>query len=164
MTKKYIATRKESTDIKVGMPLDIFIKELKDTQCHTVRVVHVGMMGQVAHLISTNDTVMYTVKVKSHNQYTIQSIGQLMNNEITCNSGTHGIHIKMGRICIPSHEVRGEVKAGDILQGIHSGTDYEVQFVKQNILALKNLVSDNMFAHDDPTKAIHNYKGLAYEE
>lgn len=163
MTKKYIAVRKETTDIKVGMPLEFYIKELKDRCPHTVRVVHVGMMGQVAHLINSNDTVMYTIKVKCNNQYTIQSIGQTLVNEITCASGAHGIHVKMGRICIPSYDVRGEVKAGDILKGIHSGTDYEVQFVKESIIVLKNLVSGNMFSHDDPHKAMHNYEGLSYE-
>lgn len=163
MDKKYTANRKDLAEVKVGMTHDIYIKELKDVERHTVRVVHVGMMAQVAYLINHNDTVMYTVKVKSHNQYSIQSIGQTLVNETTFMSGMHGIHVKMGRICIPANDIRGEVKIGDILQGIHSGTDYEVQFVKENIIVLKNLVSGNMFSHDDPNKAMHNYKGLRFE-
>ncbi|MGL5305972.1 MAG: hypothetical protein ACRC9Y_07350 [Aeromonas veronii] len=163
MVKKYHANRKELAEAKIGMTHEIYIKELKDCNRHTVRVVHVGMLAQVVYLLNDNDTVMYTVKVKSHNQYSIQSIGQTLVNEIVCNSGEHGIHVKMGRICIPVDDIRGEVKMGDILHGIHSGTAYEVIFVKEHVIVLKNLSSGNMFAHDDYNKAMHNYKGLSYE-
>lgn len=163
MVKKYTAIRKELAEAKIGMTHEIYIKELKDCHRHTVRVVHVGMLAQVVYLLNDNDTVMYTVKVKSHNQYSIQSIGQTLVNEIVCNSGEHGIHVKLGRICIPVDDVHGEVKIGDIIKGVVSDNDYEVRFVEGNVIVVKSLKTGNTFCHDEPTIATFNYKGLSYE-
>lgn len=163
MKQQYKVDRKSLAEAKIGQTLDIYIKELKDCHRHTVRVVHVGMMGQVVHLLNHNDTIMYTVKVKSHNQYTIRSIGQLLDNEITCNSGEHGIHVKMSRIHLECQPERDVVKVGDILKGTVTDDDYEVRFVEGKVLVTKHVQTGNLYSYDNPAHAKVNYKTMEFE-
>lgn len=166
MTKKYTVIRKDiAVKAEIGHTVSVQIPalELNNHITRKLRVVHVGMRGKVMNLLNDNDTIMYTVRVKSDTKYSIQSIGQLYEKEITCTSGDHGIHVVMGQLSVSCIERRLPVEAGVILKGISSDHDYEVRFVEGNVLVLKNLTTGNIFCHDGPTIAGYNYKGLRFE-
>lgn len=167
MTKKYTVIRKDiAVKAEIGHTINVQIPalELNNHITRALRVVHVGLCGTVMNLLNDNDTIMYTVRVKTGTpHYTIQSIGQLYEKEITCTSGDHGIHVVMGQLSVSSIERRLPVEAGVILKGISSDHDYEVRFVEGNVLVVKNLTTGNIYGHDEPTVATFNYKGLRYE-
>lgn len=167
MTKKYTVIRKDiAVKAEIGHTVNVQIPalELNNHITRALRVVHVGLCGTVMNLLNDNDTIMYTVRVKTGTpHYTIQSIGQLYEKEITCTSGDHGIHIVMGQLSVSCIERRLPVEAGVILRGMVTDTEHEVRFVEDDVIVIKSLTTGEIVAHSGPIMAVQNYKGLRYE-